>query len=207
MESLAKILLGFIGGIAAAAIGLYSDLLQIENEKRTVDLEVMKFAFNVYGSSPEDTGIPIRVWACRLINSVATASLASLDCDDENITRAIIPTGALIGTVVEGDPRRTDFDVFMCDQKDEKLAENVVEKLEASNVGNIRISLWNKFEEYSMDELKGKTTVIVDASHPEVGELPQLKKLIGAIPNIPQIVEAPNKGPVTRWRISVVLCP
>lgn len=209
MESLTKIVLGFIGGMAAAAVGLYTDILDIDIRRQNSELEMMKFAFSVYGSDPEKTGEGFRRWACQTIDDLSNRPL---DCEKKDILEAQISatssSSSALPPSIPGNPGRTDVDVFVCRETNvtARMATNLQAELAKFGLGRLRTQVWTSTE-YSPEELVGKTLVILDPTEPERGDYPLIAEAIERAGDLPPIQPEDNRGTPTRWLISVIICP
>lgn len=112
----------------------------------------------------------------------------------------------------------TDFDIFLCKpslQEDKRestfnLLYSVLKVVgETDKTGRIRGKLWRNYNEFSIEQLKGKTTVITDKGH---GEKEDADRIMTAIKDakvtIPEVIDKDN--PIekkTPWLVSIVLCP
>lgn len=108
----------------------------------------------------------------------------------------------------------TDIDLFVCgkDKANNNIKE-VMMKLHSSlrNTGqfgasNLKVWDGSLFDEVPLSELRGKTTIIVDTNHAENNEVPKLKDVINSVPGIPGVEVVGNRGNLTQWRISIVVC-
>lgn len=116
---------------------------------------------------------------------------------------------------VAGHATKTDIDLYICEEQFKntralRLTDSARQAIEASkNFGRVRKRVWegSLLEEIDSDALRGKTTIIIDASHGEAGELQPLKNLLAPILELSPIEVVGNRGGPTEWLISLVLCP
>lgn len=129
--------------------------------------------------------------------------------------QGLLQGGDIIHSV--GDPKFTDFDIFVCkpalerDRQEEtfKLLNSMLNTLDKTpRVGRVRVRLWKKEDEASIKQLKGKTTIITDKNHLEkeqAGRIVQAFKLANL--TIPEVYYQDNNEEKSDWLVSIVLCP
>ena len=107
----------------------------------------------------------------------------------------------------------TDFDVFKCDVEWESEAaevevQAVIQSLtEMERVGQIRLKKWTLYHEVTLEELRGKLTVIVDNGHGEAQEVPRLRQAFAGTTELPEMVVRWNDASPTEWLVAIVVCP
>ena len=114
------------------------------------------------------------------------------------------------GTPARADPAdRTDVDLFRCAPNGVSTAmlEQAAALLRNSGFGRVRVRSEPLTAGYALDDLRGYATIIYDAGHPEEGEVPQIGAMVGAVPGMPAVQGLPNLGALSRWYLSVIVCP
>lgn len=114
------------------------------------------------------------------------------------------------GTPARADPAdRTDVDLFRCAPNGVSTAmlEQAAALLRNSGFGRVRLRSEPLTAGYALDDLRGYATIIYDAGHPEEGEVPQIGAMVGAVPGMPAVQGLPNLGALSRWSLSVIVCP
>lgn len=113
-------------------------------------------------------------------------------------------------TTIKGDPKYTDFGVFVCPENQSKalvIANAIVKQIQKDKFGTIKRGIWEEDNQLSKEKRTRKFTIIVDKKLPEVVELNRIKNwLQKADPNL-EIQELDNPGKSTPWYISIVVCP
>lgn len=104
---------------------------------------------------------------------------------------------------------RTDVDLFRCEAGGAPtvVLETAAELLRNGGFGRVRVRAEPLTAGLPMAMLRGHATVIYDEGHPEQAELPRLGALIAQVPGMPQMQGQPNTGPLSRWYLSVIVCP
>jgi hypothetical protein len=106
-----------------------------------------------------------------------------------------------------------DYDVFICDAAKAResaiqLAGVVVDGLKATGrIGRVRLRHWSLYDEIPLGELEDRVTIIVDRDHAEAGEIPRIKTALAAGVPDEQFQVIPNRGSLSEWFISIIVCP
>lgn len=78
---------------------------------------------------------------------------------------------------------------------------------ETERIGRVRAKLWNN-NEFSLQEIENKTTVITDKDHPEKQQAERvIQEIKNAGINLGEVVYQDNRGEKTDWLVSIILCP
>lgn len=110
--------------------------------------------------------------------------------------------------------QKTDVDIFVCgkDNTNNKV-KDIISKTnivlsDSMIFGTGKLKVWDGdlYEEISLSELRGKTTIIMDFKHGEYGERKSISRILDSVPQLPERVFVENQGKVTPWRVSIVIC-
>jgi len=110
--------------------------------------------------------------------------------------------------------KNTDVDLFVCgkDKADKRIEKQILEVhsslRDTNHFGTSKLKVWDGglYDEVSLAELSGSTTIIVDQKHAESNEVSRLKDIITSVTGLPPVKEVANRGILTEWRISIVIC-
>ncbi len=108
----------------------------------------------------------------------------------------------------------TDVDLFVCgkDKANKRMEQQILELhsslRDTNHFGASKLKVWDGalYDEVSLAELGDSTTIIVDQEHAESTEVSRLKNIITSIEGLPPVKEIANRGTLTEWRISIVIC-
>ena len=114
----------------------------------------------------------------------------------------------------KGLSNKTDIDIFVCGKDNntvevKDLVQSANDSLSKSmrfGVGNLKVWDGALYEEISLQELKGKTTIIMDFNHGEYADKDFIANILGGVTRLPELVFVSNKGRTTPWRVSVIVC-
>jgi hypothetical protein len=174
--------------------------LEKKDEKRQ---KVLLVLLNSFETSDQ-------VFIQELRNAITTGTL------DQTIRlEGLLQGGDIIHRV--GDPKFTDFDIFVCKPALEKdrqkgtftLLTSMLDTLDKTpKIGRVRARLWKKEDEFSVEQLKERTTIITDKNHPEREQAERIVQEFKSknLP-IPKVDYQYNNGEKSDWLVSIVLCP
>ena len=189
------------------------------------NLTEQKFQTDLIIKALESGSTDERIQSLKFLIETNLVSRKDLNTGIENYLKAnpkSVPQFSSVQQVISeaqkkplgGDTTRyTDFDIFVCKEKENdpkavKLFTEVISRFaNATQVGRIRPKIWSAYDEVSYMELKGKTTIIVDSKHDEEKKVPIIKALLEDVNDLPTVVEKTNLGSRSEWLISIVLCP
>jgi hypothetical protein len=194
--------------LVTLVLGYFGHRITQEVQNREVDVKVMNVAVSVLQLSEEQAGEGIRNWAWEVLQRHSDVPIP----DDVRRT-ATLPLGVVQEQTPETAPL-TDVDVFVCESDEtqpsfvtqSRLANDGAHALKEAGFGRIRTSVWRSTSEFSVEELRGATTVVLDVDHLEAREFDRIKSALEPIDGLPGVRQAANPGQVSEWYISVVIC-
>jgi hypothetical protein len=145
------------------------------------NLTEQKFQTDLMIKALESASTDERIESLKFLIETNLVSRKDLSTGIENYLKAhpkSVPQFSSVQQVISeaqnkllgGDTTRyTDFDIFVCKEKENdpkagKLITEVISRFaNATQVGRIRPKIWSAYDEVSYMELKGKTTIIVDS--------------------------------------------
>jgi len=130
---------------------------------------------------------------------------------------AFISSGEVLDLVpqVEADANKSDVTLFVCGPgkstpSTARLVEGTKDALVASRqFGAIDAKVWEGklYNEIPLEDLQGVTAVVLDKEHPEVNQWELFQTVLSNVPSLPEPKLFHNRGSVTAWRASIIICP
>lgn len=191
-----EILFSILLPAVVASVGL---LLNSSISREEVKIKYINIATGILEKPPSDKNKEIRTWAVGIINHYAAVKMK------EETKQEFI-----YGKPIPGKVWETDFTIFACPEKksDSKpIIEKVIQELQGEETGEITPKIWDRDNELSREDRKGKFTIITDKNHGEKGELPRVRNALKNADESLPIKEIDNLTDPTPWRISIVVCP
>jgi hypothetical protein len=206
---------------AASAVVIPVVLLVVGNnysaaiKQREIESQFVELAVAILTEEPAPETENLRTWATEVINRYSGVQLPEQTRRDliDRVRLTASPGIAISRTQTTAG--FTDFSLFVCeaaagDPEAQRIADatlGVLEGLQAR--GEVSVQTWGGalYEEISLDELRGKLTIVVDRDHPERMELARIREALANRPGLPPVAVVDNRGEETPWRISLIVCP
>ncbi|WP_107669192.1 hypothetical protein [Cyanothece sp. BG0011] len=187
------------------AIGVAGLIINRGLATEELNLKYIDLATDILNEEKINEKEELRDWAVEIINFHIDEALKM----SKQIKKEF--SDFYLGSVIQQNPERTDFDLFVC-QENQKAGDEIAAHLWKTfktwqkGYGSLGYYLWDN-EELSFDEIKGKATIILDKDHPEKEEVKSLKTFLKSADNNLEIQTIDNTGEPTPWRISIIVCP
>lgn len=121
----------------------------------------------------------------------------------------LFPAAAPASPAPPGAADRTDVDLFRCEANGVSAAmlDDAAALLRNGGFGRVRVRREPLTAGYALDTLRGHVTIIYDEGHPEEAEVPQVGAMVAQVHGMPPPQGLPNLGALSRWYLSVIVCP
>lgn len=201
-----------IGAAAVAAIANVavaylnnSNQLRVESQRA----EAQRILEAIRTDNPDQAWLSLEFLVrSGLVDEPVASRIEAYLSDTPREETVLFPASASAPTRV--DPAdRTDVDLFRCEPNGASTAmlDQAAVLLRNSGFGRVRVRSEPLTAGYALDVLRGYATIIYDEGHPEEGEVPQIGAMVSAVPGMPSVQGLPNQGALSRWYLSVIVCP
>lgn len=197
------LVVNFAQAVLVAVVASFATAwLTYKTNDRAQDLEILKLAAGVLQAPVETSGGPdMRRWAWETVKVFSGVT-------PPNDSESPVHQQVIIGTTLQ-QPSATlpDIDVFVCSDSTEDQTEalSLATVLQPS-FGGIRIKQWHADDELPASVLTAHTTIVYDDRHDEKAYVGQISDIAARVAGLPPVQSLPNRGKLSPWYFSVIVC-